>query len=115
MKINIIKAFFAIAIGALVGYICKITAIDENQWYSFAVASVTIILSLLAAFASYPNVSGPRQANSKVTAWIMATAIVVINIIFALCNYKQETYIVVIALLLIIDLFILYILARKKE
>ena len=115
MKINIIKAFFAIAIGALVGYICKIIAIDENQWYSFAVASVTIIGGLIAAFASYPHVSGPRQANTKVTAWIMAIAIVVINIIFAFCNYKHETYIVVMALLQIIDLFIVYILARKKE
>lgn len=115
MKINIIKILFAIAIGALLGYICKIIAIDDNQWYSFAVASITIIASLIAAFASYPNVSGPRSANTKLTAWIMTILIVIVNVIFAFTTYNYDTYIVTLALLLVAELFIVYILTRKKE
>ena len=115
MKINIIKVLFAFAIGALLGYICKIIAIDDNQWYSFAVASITIIASLVAAFASYPNVSGPRSANTKLTAWIMTALIVIINFILAFTAYNHDTYIVILVLLLVVELFVVYILARKKE
>lgn len=115
MKLNVIKVLFAIAIGALLGYICKIIATDKNQWYSLAVASISIIGALIAAFASYPNVSGPRQGNTKLTAWIMAAVIVVANLIFAFCDYNSDTYIVVLGLLLVIDLFIVYILARNSS
>lgn len=115
MKINIIKVLFAVAVGALLGYICKKIAVEANQWCSFAIAGITIIASLIASFAFYSNVSGPRSANTKLAAWIMAVLIVIANFVFAFTSYKQDTYIVIMALLLVIDLFIVYILARKKE
>ncbi len=114
MKIDAIKILFAVVFGALLGYICKIIAIDENQWYSFAVGATTTIGGLIAAFAYYPNVSGPRSANTKVVAWIMAILIVVSNLIFAFTPYNHEIYIVILALILVVDWFLIYILAKKK-
>lgn len=114
MKISAIKILFAVGIGALLGYICKIIAIEENQWYSFVVASITIMGSLIAAFASYSNVSSQRSANTKVVAWIMAILIVLVNVFFAFVDYNLDTYIVILSLLLVIDFFIVYILARKR-
>lgn len=114
MKINIIKSLFAIVIGALVGYICKIIATDVNQWCSFAVGALTTIGGLIAAFADYPNVSNQRSANTKGVAWIIAIIIVVLNLIFAFTPYNHEVYIVILVLMLVVDWFSVYILAKRK-
>lgn len=114
MKINIIKSIFAIVIGALVGYICKIIATDVNQWCSFAVGALTTIGGLIAAFADYSNVSSQRSANTKGLAWIFAIIIVVLNLIFAFTPYNHEVYIVILVLMLVVDWFAVYILAKRK-
>lgn len=114
MKINIIKSIFAIVIGALVGYFCKIIATDVNQWCSFAVGALTTIGGLIAAFADYPIVSNSRSTNTKVVAWIMAIIIIVMNLVFSFTPYNHEIYIVILALLLVVDWFAAYILVRKK-
>lgn len=114
MKINIIKSIFVIVIGALVGYFCKIIATDVNQWCSFAVGALTTIGGLIAAFADYPNVNNSRSTNTKVVAWIMAIIIIVLNLVFAFIPYNHEVYIVILALILVVDWFVVYLLARKK-
>lgn len=114
MKINIIKCLFAIIIGALLGYIFKIIATDGNQWYSFTIGAITTIGGLVVAFADYPSVCNPRSTNTKVVAWIMAIIIIVMNLVFSFTPYNHEIYIVILALLLVVDWFVVYLLARKK-
>lgn len=113
MKISIVKILFAVAIGALLGYLCKIIANDTNEWCSLGVGAVTIIGGLVAALASYPNVSVQRSANTKIFAWLMTVLIVGANIIFAFTDYRQETYIVILALMLVIDLLLVYLMAHQ--
>lgn len=113
MKIKFIKVLFGIAIGALIGYICKIIATDSLQWYSFAVASISIIGAFVLSLSSYPKVDGPRETNVKLIAWIMALVMIATNVAFAFTNYKTDVYIVILALLFVIDGFIVYRMVAK--
>ncbi len=113
MKISLVKTLFAIAIGAILGYICKIISIDSLQWYSLAIGGISMIGSMILAFASYPKANNQREANTKLVAIIMMVVMVLANIIFAFTNYKTDVYIVVIALLLVIDGFIVYRMVAK--
>ena len=115
MKIDVVKILFALALGVLIGYICKIIATEENQWYSLSVGSFTMAGALVAAFANYTSVTPQRSANTKVAAWIMSILIMIGNIAFSFTNYNQEAYIVVMALVLVVDLLLVYILAHKKN
>lgn len=113
MKIKFVKILFGIAIGALIGYICKMIANDAHQWYSFAVASISIIGALILALSSYSKVDGPRETNVKLVAWIMALVMIATNVAFAFTNYKTDVYIVILALLFVIDSFIVYRMVAK--
>lgn len=115
MKLNAVKILFAVALGALLGYLCKIIVNDANEWCSFGVGAVTIIGSLVMALASYPDFSSPGALNTKLLAWMMAVIIIVSNFIFAFINYRQDTYIVILALILIVDCFFVYLMAHKSR
>lgn len=96
MKINTVKFIFAIAMAALLGFICEIIApeTDGRNWISLGMGFITIASALIPAIGLTFN-NANRGVNIKIVSWILSIALFASNIIFACFEYKVDIYIAV--------------------
>lgn len=109
MKIDGIKFVLALAIAALLGFVCEIIAPETagRNWISLAVGFVSIASVIIPAMGvKYANVN--RGVNLKVFSWIMVVVITAANLIFSCFEYKIDIYIAVVLLLAVIAWGIIY-------
>lgn len=116
MKIEPVKSLFALGIALIVGFLCEILApeVGGRNWISFAVATVSMLSMLFPALGiTYSNVR--RGVNAKVTAWVMALALLIANIAFSCFEYKVDVYIIVCLILMAVGGLIIYSLVKQNK
>ena len=116
MKIEPVKSVFALGIALIVGFLCEILApeVGDRNWISFVVATVSMLSMLFPAIGvSYANVR--RGANVKVTAWIMAIALLIANVLFSFFEYKVDIYIIVCLAMMAVGGLISYSLVKQTK
>lgn len=116
MKIDIIKALIVMSASALIGWLCHEIADAENHrdWISFAVSFLSISLCTGSAFAcSFRN--RYRGVNIKVASWIFSVIVILANIVFSCFTYNIPVYIIVLALLTLLNIASVYALSQTKE
>ena len=115
MKIDTVKFLFAAVISILLGFVCEIVAPETEcrNWISFAVASVSICAGLVPALGlSYADVR--RGVSIKIFSWILTLALLAVNVIFALREYRVDIYVVITLLLTVAGWVVIYALCGAK-
>ena len=115
MKLNNAMLLFAIAIGIIVGFICRIAAPEEGgrEWISLIVTAITVGGAMIAAIAvDYENKG--RGISMKVLGWVMALLLVASNFIFSCFTYNIDAYIAVNLLILVLGWLAVYGMTRLK-
>ena len=115
MKIDGVKLALALALAALLGFVCEIIApeTDGRNWISLGIGFASIASVILPAMG-IRYVDNKRGVSVKVFGWIMVIVIALANIIFACFEYKTDIYIAVVLLLAVIAWGIIYSIYRAK-
>lgn len=116
MKLDTVQTIIAIALAAILGFICQIIApeTESRNWIALGVASVSIFSALLPAMGLKYN-NAKRGVSIKVVAWIMFIVLTITNLIFASREYKIDIYIATCLLLAVIGWGIIYALFSAKS
>jgi hypothetical protein len=116
MKLNNVMLLFAMAIGILFGFICRIVASEEGsrEWISLIVTAITVSSAMIAAIAmDYENKG--RGISMKVLGWVMALLLVVSNFLFSCFTYNIDAYIAINLLILVIGWLAIFGLVKLKR
>lgn len=116
MKIKGLNAIIAFGISVLLGFLCyEFVKTDEyGNWISLVVASISIFICLGSAIACDYN-SGYRNVNIKVSAWVFTLLVVIANFMFCCFEYNIVVYVVVVAILTLIDIALVNALYKPQE
>lgn len=115
MKLNNTMLLFAVAIGIIVGFICRIAAPEEGgrEWISLIVTAITVGGAMIAAIVvDYENKG--RGISMKVLGWVMALLLMASNFIFSCFTYNIDAYIAINLLILILGWLAIYGIRRLK-
>ncbi|MBO4634381.1 MAG: hypothetical protein J5669_03315 [Bacteroidales bacterium] len=115
MKVDFFKAVIAVALCALLGYLCYLIAPEtENQHImAWVVCSVSTLLALVPAMAlSYPE-SGNRSLSGKVFLWAAFAVILLTNLGFCFFRHDLGPLILVVGLEVLIAAYVAYSILKK--
>lgn len=115
MKIYWFKCVLALLVSALLGLLCfKITKdVDSHKWISMVVSWISIFICLVSATGF--DIPEKRIVNIKVAAWLFTALVVLTNLIFSCFVYEIVIYIVIVGLLVLLDVWIIYVLYPKQQ
>lgn len=114
MKINFVKIIVVLGISAVLGLICYYIAgaAESRNWISLAVTAVSVLICLATAYAcDYDR--GNRNVNIRTAASTMSAVVIIANFAFACFAYPPIIYGSVLGLLTLLNIAIVYGLARK--
>ncbi len=116
MKVNVVKLILALGFGAILGLLCYQIAGEEasRNLISFAVAGTSMFLSIgmLMGF-EYENEN--RGVNIKTAGTLMATLLLVVNIVFSCFAYGVLAYVGVVGFLTLLDIALIYSMYKPKN
>lgn len=115
MKIDGFKTLLALAVCALLGYVCYLIAPEvENQHIiAWVVCSVSTAFTLIPAMAlSYPD-AGNRGLTGKTYLWVCFVLILVTNLIFSFFRHGIGSLIVVVGLEVLVAAYVAYVVLKK--
>ena len=116
MKLNNAMLLFAMAIGIIFGFICRIVAPEEGgrEWISLIVTAITVCGAMIAAIATDYENKG-RGISMKVLGWVMALLLVASNYIFSCFTYNIDAYIAINSFILVLGWLAIYGMGRLKS
>jgi hypothetical protein len=115
MKVDLFKALIAVAICALVGYMCYLIAPEENNQHIIAwvVCSLSTVSCLFPAISlSYPD-AGNRDLSGKMYLWLCFAVILITNIIFTFFRHEAGVLIIVVGIETLIAAYVAYSILKK--
>jgi len=116
MKVNVIKTIIALCISALFGIICYDIASETDYRHIISLATTLMTDFMCFLFALGIDYShGHRNVNIKVSAWMFLLIVVIANIVFSFFLYDILIYISVVALMVLIDIALVYALCGNNS
>ena len=115
MKLNVVKTLISLGVSIVLGLLCFEIAkeTDYRNWIGLAITTISIFSCLLTAIGlDFPI--GNKVVNLKVSAWVCAILVTVINFIFCATEYNVIVYIVIIMLFVLLNTGITYSLSQRK-
>ena len=114
MKIDFVKSIISIAVSSLIAYGFYVFYTQENKDIlaigSFIFLSITLLFTLGIRF------NLPRTSSLIRTVSILFFVIALIsNLVFHFVNFKSESYIIVIGILLLVYGLIVYSLSKLRQ
>ena len=115
MKVDLFKTLLAVAVCALLGYLCYLIAPEQDNQHivAWVVCSLSTVLTLVPATAlSYPD-AGNRTFTGKTYLWACFFAIFITNLVFSLFQHETGILVVVVGLEVLLASYVAYVVLKK--
>ena len=115
MKINIIYSLIALAISALISYAFYSFYEGDNRLLITGGTFLMLTITLLMIFGLKIKNIQRTTIHIRTVSVIMFFISLIVNIVFAMTDFRAELYVIVCGVMMLLFLLVVYSLARTKQ
>ena len=117
MKLDTIRTLLAAGLAIALGVVCFLIApeADHRKVIALCTSAISLALLLIPAIALQYPAAERRMITVRVFLWTCAAVVLVTNILFAVTHFKVLTYVLVVAILVLVACLIVYSLLFPRR